>query len=45
MHESSQGEMYLEPILECDEEVVDPLGEVLAIPAPNVNLNVCKSHC
>jgi hypothetical protein len=42
----SQNEVYLEPMLECDHEIIDPMGEsALAAPAPNVNINVCNSHC
>jgi hypothetical protein len=46
MHES-QGEQYLEPMLECDQEILDPLGEAGLIPVvpPNININVCRSGC
>jgi hypothetical protein len=39
-------EMYLEPRLECDQEILDPMSaSALAPVVPNVNINVCNSHC
>lgn len=39
-------EMYLEPQLECDQEILDPMGQsALTVAVPNVNINVCNSHC
>ena len=38
-------EMYLEPRLECDQEILDPMGDSAMVIVPNININVCNSHC
>jgi hypothetical protein len=44
MNEHSE-ETYLEPHLECDQELIDPMSDAGVAPAPTLNINVCNSHC
>jgi hypothetical protein len=44
-HSNETEEMYLEPVIEVDQEIIDPLALANTLPKPNSDMNICKQHC